>query len=156
SWDKNGTEENRQRAKAAMKTLLEKLPKIYASTHQHHSFPIDEDNESLVYYPIVALGARMAMLGRNGTPLEARQQQEISSYKSVITAVYEKLKQIDEKLPRNSVEQDFKDLPHEAMYKLSGLPELVDDLQVFLTTHRYTVQLEQGRTQLNLALSQIE
>jgi len=156
NWDKNGPVANRQGSKAAMKTLLEKLPKNYASSHQQHRFPIDEDDESLVYYPIVALGARMAMLGLNGITLETRQREEILLYKSVITAVNEKLRQIDEQLPRDFVTQDFKDLPHEAMYKLSGLPELVDDLQVFLTTHRYTVQLEQGRSQIDLALSHIE
>lgn len=39
---------------------------------------------------------------------------------------------------------------------LSGLPELTSGLKEFLLESRYKVQLQQGRTQLNEVLQQIE
>lgn len=50
----------------------------------------------------------------------------------------------------------IKDFPHQAMRDLSGLPELVKDLQFFLTQQRYDVQLKQATSQLTLALRRIE
>src|SRR6184192_1675271 len=45
---------------------------------------------------------------------------------------------------------------HEAMLRFSGLPELIHDLQTFLTSNRYEVQLRQAETQLAMALQQLE
>jgi Dynamin family len=162
SWDKNGADQDRELAKAAMRDLLGNLGKFsphflsrYESTHGHQ-FPIDDDHQRLSYYPVVAFGARMAVLGLKKEKLNARQQQEVDNYAGIIKTLYKRLERVDKSLPENFTAQEFKDFPHQAMRDLSGLPELVKDLQIFLTQQRYDVQLQQATSQLSLALRSIE
>lgn len=85
--------------------------------------------------------------------------QEGRDYAGRILSVYPELLKIDSTLPATAVAQDFQKVTaqqHEAMLRYSGLPELTHDLQAFLTSSRYEVQLRQAETQLALALQQLE
>jgi hypothetical protein len=159
NWDKNGADLDRERAKAAMRDLLSKFSPNFLSRYESshsHQFPIDDDRQRLPYYPVIAFGARMAALGLKKEKLNARQQQEVDNYGGIIKAIYKKLERVDKSLPDNFTAQEFKDFPHQAMRNLSGIPELVKDLQLFLTQQRYDVQLQQAIFQLSLALRRIE
>lgn len=159
SWDKNGPDQDRERAKSAMRDLLAKFSPDFLSryeTSHGHQFPIDDDRQRLPYYPVVAFGARMAALGLKKEKLNARQQQEVDNYAGIIKALYKRLERVDKSLPDNFTTQEFKDYPHQAMRDLSGLPELVKDLQIFLSQQRYDVQLQQAISQLDQALRHIE
>src|SRR5947209_11238109 len=142
-----------------MRDLLSKFSSHFLSRYESshgHQFPIDDDHQRLPYYPVVAFGARMAALGLKKEKLNARQQQEVDNYGGIIKAIYKKLERVDKSLPDNFTAQEFKDFPHQAMRNLSGIPELVHDLQIFLTQQRYDVQLQQAVSQLGLALRRIE
>jgi energy-coupling factor transporter ATP-binding protein EcfA2 len=149
SWDKITTDTDLDRAKAGMRTLINKLPGSYQHYHKHGP----AGNETVPFYPISAFDARMAMLGLRKVELDVSQQQEASTYKGDIAAVYDKLNLPDKK-PFTA--QDFKDFPHQAMLTYSGLPALTQDLQTFLSEQRYEMQLQHALEQLNRAFQQIE
>ena len=75
-------------------------------------------------------------------------------------SVYPDLLDIDKTLPtRPATAQDLHQVTakqHEAMLHFSGLPELTGDLQTFLASNRYEVQLRQAETQLAIALQYLE
>ncbi len=152
-WDEINSAASLEKALGSLRPLLSDLPTNYSSYH-HHS-----PNHSYFFYPLRALDALLSTLGVEKHKLDAERQQEGRDYAGRILGVYPDLLNIDSTLPTTVVAQEFQQVTlkqHEAMRHLSGLPELINDLQTFLTSNRYEVQLRQAETQLTMALQYLE
>ena len=109
--------------------------------------------------PLRGLDALLATLGVERQRLDDDRLQEGRDYAGRILSVYPDLLQLDSTLPTIATAQEFQKVTqkqHEAMLRFSGLPEMTHDLQTFLTSNRYEVQLRQAETQLAMALQQVE
>jgi hypothetical protein len=152
-WDEINSNASLEKALGSLRPLLRDLPPNYSSYH-HHGFDHD-----YFFYPLRGLDALLAKLGIEKQKLDADRQQEGRDYAGRILGVYPDLLRIDSTLPAAASAQDFQKVStkqHEAMLYFSGLPELTDDLQTFLTSNRYEVQLRQAETQLAIALQHLE
>ncbi len=152
-WDEINSAASLEKALGSLRPLLRHLPSNY-STYHHHG-----PGNTYFFYPLRGLDALLATLGLEKQKLDVDRIQEGRDYAGRVLSVYPELLQIDSTLPATASAQDFqKVIPkqHEAMLRLSGLPELKHDLQTFLTSNRYEVQLRQAETQLAMALQQLE
>ena len=152
-WDEVNSTASQEKALGSLRPLLRDLPANY-STYHHHGAGND-----YFFYPLRGLDALLATLGVDRQKLDADRLQEGREYAGRILSVYQDLLRLDSTLPATASAQDFQKVTskqHEAMLRFSGLPELTHDLQVFLTTNRYEVQLRQAETQLAMALQQLE
>ncbi|HLX38994.1 MAG TPA: dynamin family protein [Ktedonobacteraceae bacterium] len=152
-WDEINSAASLEKAMGSLRPLLRVLPANYSSYHHH-----GPDNSSF-FYSIRGLDALLATLGLAKQKLDADRQQEGREYAGRILSVYPDLLQIDSTLPATASAQEFAKVTpkqHAAMLRFSGLAELTGDLQAFLTSNRYEVQLRQAETQLAMALQQLE
>lgn len=152
-WDEITSAASQEKALGSLRPLLRELPSNY-STYHHHGAGND-----YFFYPLRGMDALMATLGLDRQKLDADRQQEGRDYAGRILSVYPELLRLDSTLPATASAQDFQKVTakqHEAMLRFSGLPELTNDLQTFLTSNRYDVQLRQAETQLAMALQQLE
>lgn len=152
-WDEISSPASLEKAQGSLRPLLRYLPPNYSSWHHHGP------GNSYFFYPLRALDGLLATLGIEKQPLDPDRQQEGRDYAGRILSVYPELLKIDATLPATASAQEFQKVTirqHEAMLRFSGLPDLIGDLQRFLTTSRYEVQLRQAETQLALALQQLE
>ncbi len=152
-WDEINSAASMEKALGSLRPLLRELPTNYSSYHHHGS------GNNYFFYPLRALDALLATLGVEKQKLDDDRQQEGRDYAGRILSVYPDLLKLDSTLPANAAAQDFQKVTvkqHEAMLQFSGLPEMTRDLQIFLTSNRYEVQLRQAETQLAMALQQLE
>lgn len=152
-WDEITSAASAEKALGSLHPLLHDLPIGYSNYHHHGP---DHD---LFFYPIRGLDALLATLGKSGQKLDGERSQEGRDYAGRVLSVYPELLKIDSTLPPTASAQDFQEVSvkqHEAMLTFSGLSELMHDLQLFLTSNRYEVQLRQAETQLAMALQQLE
>jgi hypothetical protein len=152
-WDEINSAASLEKALGSLRPLLRDLPPNYSSYHHHGS------ERNYFFYPLRGLDALLAKLGIEKQKLDADRQQEGRDYAGRILGVYPDLLQIDSTLPAAASAQDFQKVTtkqHEAMLYFSGLPELTNDAQTFLTSNRYEVQLRQAETQLAIALQHLE
>ncbi len=152
-WDEINSPASTEKALGSLRPLLRTLPANYSSYH-HHGI----GNPSF-FYPLRGLDALLATLGVERQKLDDDRLQEGRDYAGRILSVYPDLLQLDSTLPTIATAQEFQKVTqkqHEAMLRFSGLPEMTHDLQTFLTSNRYEVQLRQAETQLAMALQQVE
>ena len=152
-WDEINSIASLEKALGSLRPLLRNLPPNFASYH-HHGL-----GKSYFFYPLRTPDGLLATLGVEKQKLDADRQQEGRDYAGRILSVYPELLKIDSTLPATPTAQDFPKVTvkqHEAMLRFSGLPELTNDLQAFLASNRYEVQLRQAETQLAMALQQLE
>lgn len=152
-WDEINSLASLEKALGSLRPLLRDLPPNYSNFHHHGS------GNSYFFYPLRAQDGLLATLGQEKQKLDADRQQEGRDYAGRILSVYPELLKIDATLPTSASAQDFQKVTakqHEAMLRFSGMPELTRDLQAFLTTNRYDIQLRQAETQLAMALQQLE
>jgi hypothetical protein len=152
-WDEINSAASLEKALGSLRPLLRDLPANYSSYHHHGH------NNDFFFYPLRGLDALLATLGIEKQKLDAGRAQEGRDYAGRILSVYPELLQLDSTLPATASAQDFQKVTprqHEAMLRFSGLPELTQDLQTFLTNNRYEVQLRQAETQVAMALQQLE
>jgi energy-coupling factor transporter ATP-binding protein EcfA2 len=152
-WDEINSPASQEKALGSLRPLLHSLPPSYTSYHHHGP------NNDLFFYALRSQDALLATLGHQKQQLDADRIQEGRDYAGRVLSVYPELRKIDTNLPATATAQDFQKVTpaqHAAMLRLSGLPELSQDLQVFLTSSRYEIQLRQAETQLALALQQME
>ncbi len=152
-WDEINSAASLEKALGSLRPLLRELPANYSSFHHHGQ------GNDYFFYPIRAHDGLLATLGMEKQKLDADRQQEGRDYAGRILSVYPELLKIDPTLPSTAAAQDYQKVTtkqHEAMLRYSGLPEMVQDLQVFLTGTRYEVQLRHAETQLSMALQQLE
>ncbi|HJT58810.1 MAG TPA: hypothetical protein VJ761_20035, partial [Ktedonobacteraceae bacterium] len=152
-WDEINSAASLEKALGSLRPLLRELPANYSSVHHHGP------TNGYFFYPIRAHDALLATLGIEQQKLDADRLQEGREYAGRILSVYPDLLQIDSTLPSTADAQEYQNVTakqHEAMLRYSGLPEMVQDLQIFLTGTRYDVQLRQAETQLSMALQQLE
>lgn len=152
-WDEINSVASLEKALGSLRPLLQVLPTNYSSYHHHGP------GNSYFFYPIRGLDALLAKLGSEKQKLDADRQQEGRDYAGRILSVYPDLLNIDSTLPSTASAQEFAKVTpkqHDAMLRFSGLPELTTDLQIFLTSNRYEVQLRQAETGLAMALQQLE
>lgn len=152
-WDEINSIASLEKALGSLRSLLHELPANYSSYHHHGP------NNNYFFYPLRALDGLLATLGVKKQKLDADRQQEGRDYAGRILSVYPNLLGIDPTLPATATAQDLHQVTakqHEAMLQYSGLPELTRDLQTFLTSNRYEVQLRQADTQLAIALQYLE
>jgi hypothetical protein len=152
-WDEINSTASKEKALGSLRPLLSALPPNYSSYHHHGT------NSDYFFYPIRGIDALLARLGLGKQELDVERHQEGRDYAGRILSVYPELLQINSCLPATANAQDFLKVTtkqHEAMLTFSGLPELINDLQVFLSNHRYDVQLRHAETQLTIALQYLE
>jgi Dynamin family len=152
-WDEINSAASLEKALGSLRPLLQVLPTNYSSYHHHGP------GNNYFFYPIRGLDALLATLGCEKQKLDADRQQEGRDYAGRILSVYPDLLNLDSTLPSTASAQEFAKVTpkqHEAMLRFSGLPELTADLQTFLTSNRYEVQLRQAETQMAMALQQLE
>ena len=152
-WDEINSEASLAKAIGSLRPLLRDLPTNYSNYH-HHGLAND-----YFFYPLRGVDALLATLGLNKQKLDEDRVQEGRDYTGRILSVYPELLTIDATLPPTANAQDFQKVTlkqHEAMLRLSGLPQLTRDLQTFLTSNRYELQLRQAETQIAMALQQLE
>jgi len=152
-WDEINSAASVEKAQGSLRPLLRTLPANYSSYHHH-----GPGNNSF-FYQLRGLDALLATLGIERQKLDEDRTQEGREYAGRILSVYPELLQLDSTLPTLATAQEFQKVTqkqHEAMLRFSGLPELTSDLQIFLTSNRYEVQLRQAETQLAMALQQLE
>lgn len=152
-WDEINSSASQEKALGSLRPLLGALPPNYASYHHHNG------KNDFFFYPLRAQDALLATLGSTKQQLDLNRGQEGRDYAGRVLSVYPDLLKIDTNLPSTATAQDFQKVTtaqHLAMLRFSGLPELSSDLQTFLTSSRYDVQLRQAETQLALALQQLE
>lgn len=152
-WDEINSQASQEKALGSLRPLLNTLPPNYASYHHHAG------KNDLFFYPLRAQDGLLATLGSIKQQLDPSRVQEGRDYAGRVLSVYPELLKLDPNLPATATAQDFQKVTvaqHTAMQRFSGLPELSNDLQVFLTGTRYDVQLRQAETQLALALQQLE
>jgi hypothetical protein len=152
-WDEINSIASLEKALGSLRPLLRELLANYSNFHHHGP------NKTYFFYPLRALDALLATLGIKKQKLDPDRQQEGRDYTGRILSVYPELLDIDPTLPATASAQDFHQVTakqHEAMLHLSGLPELAGDLQTFLASNRYEVQLRQAETQLAIALQYLE
>lgn len=152
-WDEINSIAGIEKALGSLRPILRELPANYSSYHHHGP------NNTYFFYPLRASDALLAMLGVKKQKLDPDRQQEGREYAGRILSVYPDLLDIDPTMPATATAQDFHQVTarqHEAMLHFSGLPELTRDLQTFLASNRYEVQLRQAETQLAIALQYVE
>lgn len=152
-WDEINSAASMEKALGSLRPLLRELPANYSSYHHHGA------GNDYFFYPVRGLDALLATLGIEKHRLDADRVQEGRDYAGRVLSVYPELLQLDSTLPATASAQEFQKVTlkqHEAMLRFSGLPELTNDLQTFLTSNRYEVQLRQAETQLAMALQQLE
>jgi energy-coupling factor transporter ATP-binding protein EcfA2 len=152
-WDEINSAASLEKALGSLRPLLRELPVSYSSFHHHGP------GNDYFFYPLRAHDALLAVLGIEKQKLDADRQQEGRDYAGRILSIYPELLKIDPTLPPTAAAQDYQKVTarqHEAMLRFSGLPEMIQDLQAFLTGTRYEVQLRQAETQLSMALQQLE
>jgi energy-coupling factor transporter ATP-binding protein EcfA2 len=152
-WDEITSPASREKALGSLRPLLRELPPGYTSFHHHGA------GNSYFFYPLRTQDGLLATLGAEKQKLDPDRQQEGRDYAGRMLSVYPELLKIDATLPATASAQDFQKVSvkqHEAMLRFSGLPELTQDLQAFLTNNRYDVQLRQAETQLAMALQQLD
>jgi hypothetical protein len=143
-WDKANTDDNLERSKNGLRSQLAALPEGYEGEHQHGP-------ERTFFYPMRAHDALFASLGMKNWRPEPEVRQEAEDYRGRMAGIYNDLRRIDPALPLEFTAQRYEDITfaqHQAMWRISGLPELVHDLQRFLMHSRHAVQLEQGHADL--------
>jgi hypothetical protein len=152
-WDEITSAASMEKALGSLRSLLRDLPANYNTIHRHGP------NNDYFFYPLRSLDALFATLGAEKQTLDDDRLQEGRDYVGRVLSVYPELLQIDPKLPKTANAQDFQKVSvkqHEAMLRFSGLPGLMHDLQCFLTSNRYEVQLRQAETQIAMALQHLE
>lgn len=152
-WDEINSIASLEKALGSLRPLLHALPPNYSSYHHHGP------NNNYFFYPLRAPDALLATLGIKKQKLDTDRQQEGRDYVGRMLSVYPDLLDIDKTLPTTATAQDLHQVTakqHEAMLHFSGLPELTADLQTFLASNRYEVQLRQAETQLTIALQYLE
>ena len=152
-WDEINSSVSAEKALGSLRPLLRTLPANYSSYHHHGA------GSPSFFYPLRGLDALLATLGVERQKLDDDRLQEGRDYAGRILSVYPNLLQLDSTLPTIATAQEFQKVTqkqHEAMLYFSGLPEMTRDLQIFLTSNRYEVQLRQAETQLAMALQQLE
>ncbi len=152
-WDEINSTASAEKASGSLRSLLRALPANYSSYH-HHGL-----SNTSFFYQLRGLDALLATLGIEQQKLDEDRVQEGREYAGRILSVYPELLELDSTLPPIATAQEFQKVTlkqHETMLRFSGLPELTQDLQVFLTASRYEVQLRQAETQLAMALQQLE
>jgi hypothetical protein len=152
-WDEINSSASQEKALGSLRPLLRDLPPDYASYHHHGPA------SNYFFYPLRAQDGLLATLGLQKQSLAAERAQEGRDYAGRVLSVYPELLKIDPRLPATASAQDFQKVTaaqHEAMLRFSGLSELSSDLQTFLASSRYEVQLRQAETQLALALQHLE
>jgi len=152
-WDEINSDASLEKALGSLRPLLRDLPNNYSSYHHHGP------NNDYFFYPLRAVDALLATLGISKQSLDTDRAQEGRDYTGRILSTYPELLKIDATLPATANAQDFQKITqkqHEAMLHLSGLPELTHDLQTFLASNRYELQLRQAETQIAMALQQLE
>ncbi len=152
-WDEINSPASQEKALGSLRSLLRDLPPNYASYHQHGP------GQHYFFYPLRAQDGLLATLGMYKQQLDSERLQEGRDYAGRVLSVYPDLLKLNPNLPATASAQDFQKVTpaqHEAMLRYSGLSELNDDLQHFLSGNRYDVQLRQAETQLALALQQLE
>ncbi|QBD78200.1 hypothetical protein EPA93_20230 [Ktedonosporobacter rubrisoli] len=152
-WDEINSAASLDKAVGSLRALLRDLPPNYNSYHHHGP------SNNHFFYPLRCLDALLATLGIEKQKLDEDRLQEGRDYAGRVLSVYPELLEIDSTLPTTASAQDFQKVTtkqHDAMLRFSGLPELARDLQAFLTSNRYEVQLRQAETQLAMALQHLE
>ncbi len=152
-WDEINSEASLAKALGSLRPLLRDLPTNYSSYHHHGP------NNDYFFYPLRGVDALLATLGLTKQKLDEDRIQEGRDYTGRILSVYPELLKIDTTLPATANAQDFQKVSlkqHEAMLNLSGLPQFTRNLQTFLTSNRYELQLRQAETQITMALQQLE
>ncbi len=152
-WDEINSPASQEKALGSLRPLLRDLPPGYASYHQHGP------NDAYFFYPLRAQDGLLATLGLQKQALDSERVQEGREYAGRVLSVYPDLLKINPNLPATASAQDFQKVTpaqHEAMLRYSGMGELNDYLQNFLSGNRYDVQLRQAETQIALALQQLE
>ncbi len=152
-WDEITSAASLEKALGSLRPLLRELPPNFSSYHHHGP------GNNYFFYPLRGLDALLATLGTEKQKLDADRLQEGRDYAGRILSVYPDLLKLDSTLPATAAAQEFQKVTtkqHDAMLRLSGLPELTSDLQTFLTGNRYEVQLRQAETQLTMALQHLE
>ncbi|HEY6540940.1 MAG TPA: dynamin family protein [Ktedonobacteraceae bacterium] len=152
-WDEINSAASLEKAQGSLRPLLRDLPPNYSSYHHHG------DSNGYFFYPLRAHDGLLATLGLEKQKLDADRQQEGRDYAGRLLSVYPALLKLDATLPTSTSAQDYSRVSakqHEAMLRYSGITELTGDIQTFLTSSRYEVQLRQAETQLALALQQLE
>ncbi len=152
-WDEINSAASLEKALGSLRPLLRDLPPNYSSYHHHG------DSNGYFFYPLRAHDGLLATLGLEKQKLDPDRQQEGRDYAGRLLSVYPALLKLDATLPASTSAQDYSKVSakqHEAMLRYSGMPELTRDIQTFLTSSRYEVQLRQAETQLALALQQLE
>ncbi len=152
-WDEINSAASLEKALGSLRPLLRDLPPNYSSYHHHG------DSNSYFFYPLRAHDGLLATLGQEKQKLDGDRQQEGRDYAGRLLSVYPALLKLDPTLPASTSAQDYSKVSakqHEAMLRYSGMAELTRDIQTFLTSNRYEVQLRQAETQLALALQQLE
>ncbi len=152
-WDELNSHASVEKALGSLRPLQRDLPAGYNSYH-HHGF-----NHDFFFYPLRGLDALLATMGINNQHLTKNRLQEGREYAGRMLSIYPDLLKIDPTLPTTASAQDFQNVAskqHEAMLRFSGLPEMTNDIQTFLTRNRYEVQLRQAETQLTMAFQHLE
>lgn len=152
-WDEITASASLEKALGSLRPLLRELPANYSNFHHHGP------GNGYFFYPIRGNDALLARLGLERQPLDVDRLQEGRDYAGRILSVYPDLLKLDPTLPPTAAAQDYQKVSgkqHDAMLRLSGLPELIADLQAFLTNNRYDVQLRQAETQLAMGLQLLE
>lgn len=152
-WDEINSPASQEKALGSLRPLLRDLPPNYASYHQHGPAA------NYFFYPLRAQDGLLATLGLQKQALDTERVQEGRDYAGRVLGVYPDLLKINPNLPATASAQDFQKVTpaqHEAMLRYSGLSQLSDDLQGFLSGNRYDVQLRQAETQIALAIQQLE
>ncbi len=152
-WDEINSPASLEKALGSLHPLLRGLPANYSNFHHHGP------GNGYFFYPIRGHDALLARLGLERQTLDADRLQEGRDYAGRILSVYPDLLKLDPTLPPTAAAQEYQKVgakQHDAMLRFSGLPELIFDLQAFLTNNRYDVQLRQAETQLAMALQQLD
>lgn len=152
-WDEITSAASHDKALGSLRPLLNEVPSNYSSFHHHGP------NSNYFFYPVRALDALLATQGVDKQGLDPDRQQEGRDYAGRILSTYPQLLKLDPSLPATATAQEYQKVTqkqHEAMLRFSGLPELTADLQHFLTSNRYEVQIRQAETQLAMALQMLE
>jgi hypothetical protein len=145
--------ENLEITTTNLRSLLPLLPENYEQYHHHGA------GKNYFFYPLWIRDAFFATVGMQRKELSQELQAESRRYVLRLQAAYERLRELFPTLPTHCSAQTFQEVSyeqHEAMLRMSNLPEISHDLPDFLQDMRQRVQLSYARTAIQGALQQLE
>ncbi len=136
-----------------LRSLLPFLPAHYEHHHHHGA------GKNYFFYPLWVMDAFFATSGMKQRAIAPDLQIESQQYVERLQASYEKIQGLFPTLPPTCEATTFHEISfeqHEAMLRMSNLPELSQDLGDFLRDVRLRIQLSYARNAIQRALQMLE